>query len=72
MDKIIKTGKNAGATHYATMADGKTPQMFYKKDIVKYNDGTMKSVLFYLSFAGIWMVSSIQAQSEIDLLVEIK
>lgn len=38
-----------GATHYITMEDKVTPQMYYKID----TDRTIK----YLSFAGIWFRS---------------
>ena len=46
-----------GATHYIVMADGKTPQMYYRQEDIHFNDGTSKRVWAYLSFANIWMGS---------------
>lgn len=46
-----------GATHYLTMKDGVTPQMYYKWVYTQMNDGSIGSGLCYLSFANIWMGS---------------
>jgi hypothetical protein len=48
-----------GATHYATMRDGVTPQMYYKQEYIIYNDNTSELVWVYLSYANLWMGSSI-------------
>lgn len=47
-----------GATHYATMNDGVTPQMYYKQELIHYNDNTSKLVWVYLSYCNLWMGSS--------------
>jgi hypothetical protein len=43
-----------GATHYRTMMDGVTPQMYYKQEDWKFNNGTTRAVWVFLSFANIW------------------
>lgn len=48
-----------GATHYLTMKDGVTPQMFYKQEHSIYNDSTSKLVWVYLSYCNLWQGSSI-------------
>lgn len=48
-----------GATHYTTMRDGVTPQMYYKQERIQYNDNTSKLVWVYLSYCNLWMGSSI-------------
>ena len=48
-----------GATHYTTMKDGKTPQMYYKYVTIYFNDGTYADWLHYLSFCNIWMGSGL-------------
>lgn len=53
-----------GATHYATMRDGVTPQMYYKTETIKVNDGTEIVCWVYLSFGDLWMGSNIQRGSE--------
>jgi len=60
-----------GATHYSTMFDGVTPQLYYKKQEVQYNDGTLATRWVYLSFAGIWNGSNITSE-EIAQLKEVK
>ena len=52
-----------GATHYSTMRDGITPQMYYKKLPIQYNDNTSKHVWHYLSYANIWIGSNIKVDS---------
>lgn len=51
--------KAYGATHYAVMRDGVTPQMYYKKELQNFSDGTKALRWVYLSFAGIWMGSAL-------------
>jgi hypothetical protein len=53
-----------GATHYATMLDGVTPQMYYKQETNPVNDGTTWTCWVYLSFADLWMGSNIRIGSE--------
>jgi hypothetical protein len=53
-----------GATHYSTMRDGITPQMYYKLQTTKINDGTGFTCWVYLSFADLWMGSNIRIGSE--------
>jgi predicted metalloendopeptidase len=60
-----------GATHYSTMKDGVTPQMYYKQQTEPINDGTTRTRWVYLSHAGIWMGSSM-TDEEINNLKEIK
>jgi hypothetical protein len=49
-----------GATHYyPTVRDGDIPQMYYKQEHIHYNDDTSELVWVYLSYANIWMGSSI-------------
>ena len=52
-----------GATHYAAMRDGVTPQMYYKKETKPLNDGTTYTCWVYLSFADLWMGSAIRIGS---------
>lgn len=59
-----------GATHYATMKDGVTPQMYYKQENVQYNDNTSKRVWVYLSYCNLWMGSSM-TEAEVAKLIEI-
>jgi len=46
-----------GATHYSVTRDGK-PMMYYKRETIKFNDGTYTEVWVYLSFADLWMGSN--------------
>lgn len=65
LEEYLKSIKDAyGATHYSVMTDGVTPQMFYKKEPIHYNDNTSKLVWVYLSFANLWMGSNITRDSE--------
>ena len=52
-----------GATHYATMRDGVTPQMYYKLETVPLNDGTSWTHWAYLSYCDLWQGSSIKIGS---------
>ena len=49
-----------GATMYSTMKNGITPQLFYRWNEIKFNNGTFKYVLEYLSYANIWMGSGLK------------
>lgn len=61
-----------GATHYITMKDGVTPQMYYKQVQIPVNNGTVYTGWVYLSFCNIWMGSNIKVGSgEEALLVPI-
>lgn len=53
-----------GATHYATMRDGVTPQMYYKLTTTKFNDGTSVTSWAYLSYCDLWNGSNIKIGSE--------
>lgn len=55
---------NYGATHYSTMRDGVTPQMYYKLQTIPLNDGTEVTTWVYLSFANLWMGSEMKKGSE--------
>lgn len=64
--------KNYGATHFMPMKDGVTPQMYYKQETIKFNDGTSTTVWVYLSYANLWMGSEFTRSPEgIKDLVEI-
>jgi len=52
-----------GAQYYLPKKDGKTPQLYYRIENIKYNDGTNKDVLEYLSFANIWFHSRMEKSS---------
>lgn len=52
-----------GATHYSIMRDGVTPQMYYRKLHIHYNDSTHSHVWHYLSYANIWNGSNIKVGS---------
>lgn len=52
-----------GATHYAVMRDGVTPQMYYKLETTPLSGGCSFTCWVYLSFADIWMGSSIEIGS---------
>jgi len=58
-----------GATHYAVMKDGETPQLYYKWKEIKINDGTTINKLMYFSSYGIWVGSDYK---NTDKLIEIK
>jgi len=47
------------ATHYTTNPDG-TIAKYYRFELVKYNDGTMKNILQYSSESGGWRNSNYQ------------
>lgn len=53
-----------GATHYATMRDGVTPQMYYKQETTPLNDGASFTAWVYLSFCNLWQGSNIRIGSE--------
>lgn len=46
-----------GATHYTTMTDGVTPQMYYRWDWLCPVQREVK-IWHYLSYAGMWMGSA--------------
>lgn len=48
-----------GATHYATIRDGVTPQMYYKLETTPLSGGHSFTCWVYLSFANLWMGSNI-------------
>lgn len=52
-----------GATHYQTMRDGVTPQMYYKLETIQVNDGTRRKCWVYLSFCNLWQGSNIKVGS---------
>jgi hypothetical protein len=52
-----------GATHYITMKDGVTPQMYYKQETNPLNDGTSFTCWVYLSYCNLWMGSDIRVGS---------
>ena len=58
-----ETKERYGATHYATMRDGVTPQMYYKLETTPLSDGSSFTCWVYLSFANLWMGSSIKIGS---------
>jgi hypothetical protein len=64
--------KNHGATHYSTMRDGVTPQMFYKQEplIPGTNDPRLSWV--YLSFANVWQGSDLNEDSKKHLAANLK
>ena len=47
------------ATHYMTMRDDVTPQMYYKKETTQLNDGTSFTCWVYLSYCNLWQGSNI-------------
>lgn len=53
-----------GATHYTTMRDGVTPQMYYKQQTAPFNDGTSFTCWVYLSYCDLWQGSAIKIGSE--------
>jgi hypothetical protein len=53
-----------GATHYQTMADGVTPQMYYKQEDIKFDDGTSVRVWVYLSYCNLWQGSQLTRKPE--------
>lgn len=53
-----------GATHYTTMRDGVTPQMYYKLKTTPLNDGTSFTCWVYLSHCDLWQGSAIKIDSE--------
>lgn len=53
-----------GATHYSTLRDGVTPQMFYKLETTPVNDGTKHTSWVYLSYCDLWQGSNIKVGSE--------
>ena len=59
-----------GATHYSTMRDGITPQMYYKRETTQCNDGTSFTCWVYLSYANLWQGSAIKDSDH--KLIEIK
>ena len=63
-----KASKNFGATHYLTMSNTKTPQMYYKHIPTKYSDSTSSVNWHYLSFANIWMGSSLTSSETLVLI----
>lgn len=52
-----------GATHYSTMRDGVTPQMYYKLETTPLSDGHSFTCWVYLSYADLWVGSNIQIGS---------
>ena len=48
------------ATHYITMRDGVTPQMYYKQKTTSLNDGTSYTCWVYLSYCELWQGSALQ------------
>ena len=50
----IEAYKKYGATHYSVMRDQLTPQMYYKKRVIQYYDGTFMETWLYLAFSDIW------------------
>lgn len=62
-----------GATHYATMRDDTTPQMYYKQETTPLNDGASFTCWVYLSYCNLWQGSNIKMGSdEAKKLTEIK
>ena len=59
-----------GAEYYSTMMDGFSPELYYRVNVINYNDGTSAPRLEYLSFANIWQGSS-RKMNEISELVKI-
>jgi hypothetical protein len=55
-----------GATHYLTMIDGVTPQMYYKKETTKLNDGKSFTSWVYLSYCYLWQGSAIEIGSDVE------
>lgn len=53
-----------GATHYITMKDDVTPQLFYKLETTPVNDGTKYTSWVYLTYADLWHGSNIKVGSE--------
>lgn len=56
-----------GATHYSTRRDGVTPQMYYKQQPVDPYVAGSPVIWVYLSFANLWMGSSINTGEAINL-----
>lgn len=65
-----------GATHYATMRDGVTPQMYYKLETTPLNDGTSFTAWVYLSYCNLWQGSDIRrgspGEGNLKEIVEVK
>lgn len=57
-----------GATHYTTMKDGVTPQMYYKRERIPVNDNTIYECWVYMSYCNLWMGSSITQEGREDML----
>lgn len=51
------------ATHFITMKDGITPQLYYKKKTTQVNDGTSFTCWVYLSYCELWQGSAIRIGS---------
>lgn len=60
------------ATHYETMKDGVTPQMYYRIEHVLYNDDTIEKRWVYLSFCNIWTGSRKSLETGRNQLKEIQ
>lgn len=52
------------ATHYSTMRNGITPQMYYKQETNPLNDGTSYTCWVYLSYCNLWQGSVIKIGSD--------
>ena len=48
----IEAKQKRGAQYFMPMKDGITPQLFYRFENIKYNDGTIAPRLQYLSTCG--------------------
>ena len=59
-----------GATHYQTMKDKVTPQMYYKFDWFCPIQKEFK-IWYYLSFANLWMGSGYSRETNIPNMEEI-
>ena len=55
-----------GATHYTTMRDGITPQMYYKQAPLDPYVEDSPVRWCYLSFCGLWMGSALLASSQLE------
>ena len=58
-----------GATHYVTMKDGVTPQMYYKQETNPLNDGTSYTCWVYLSYCDLWQGSNIRIGSQDEIIL---